>query len=404
MRVRLQDDSAAHLVSAPLPPRSGDPLPAQSARRPTLVPLAVALMLSACASATGSSGTPRIPAFSDWPPEARPEVVGKRVAENFLARPLDFETGGTRTVSNSEAMTWYGALRVARLTHDAELQRRLIARFEPLKRPGHPNVSLAHHLDASIFGAVPLEIFMQTGDSAYLRLGLGFADRQWANPTPEGHTSQARWWIDDMYMIGLIQLQAYRATRDTTYLNRHARLMAAYLDSLQRPNGLFFHGPGAPFYSGRANGWIAAALAEVLTDLPSSHPQYARIMAGYQRMMPTALSYQSPAGLWRQLLDKPELWLETSSTAMLTFAMATGVRNGWLDANRYGPAVRRAWLALVKELDEKGSVANVSVGTNPAPRDSSPDAQYRYYVARARRTGDYHGQGPLTWIAMTLLR
>ena len=385
MRVRSEDDSTARQVSG------------------RLVPLALALLLSACASATGSSHATPLASLSNWPAGADPEIVGKRVAENFLARPLDFETGGTKTISNSEAMTWYGALRVARLTRDADLQRRLIARFEPLKRPGHPNVSLAHHLDASIFGAVPLEIFMQTGDSACLRLGLGFADRQWANPTPEGYTTQARWWIDDMYMISLIQLQAYRATHDTVYLNRDARLMAAYLDSLQRPNGLFFHGPGAPFYWGRANGWIAAALAEVLSDLPPTHPQYGRIMEGYQRMMPTVLAYQSPAGLWRQLLDKPELWLETSSTGMLTFAMATGVRNGWLDARRYGPAVRRAWSALVDELDANANVANVSVGTNPAPRDSSASAQYRYYVARERRTGDYHGQGPLTWIAVTLL-
>ena len=404
MRVRSEDDSAARMVSGARSTRSWRAWLAQADRGLRLTPPAGALILTACVSATGSSGTARIPAFSDWPPEARPELVGKRVAENFLARPLDFETGGTKTISNSETMTWYGALRVAKLTHDTVLQRRLIARFEPLKRPGHPNVSLAHHLDASIFGAVPLEIFMQTGDSAYLRLGRGFADRQWANPTPEGYTTQARWWIDDMYMISLIQLQAYRATRDTVYLNRDARLMAAYLDSLQRPNGLFYHGPGAHFYWGRANGWIAAALAEVLTDLPVTHPQYRRIMEGYQRMMPTALSYQSPAGLWRQLLDRPELWLETSSTGMLTFAMAAGVRNGWLDAARYGPAVRRAWLALVNELDRDANVANVSVGTNPAPRDSSSDAQYRYYAARARRTGDYHGQGPLTWIAMTLLR
>src|SRR5215204_3231119 len=285
VRVRMEDDSTVRPVSGPL------------------LALAVGLLLSACAGATGSTGAARIPSLSDWPPGAEPEVVGRRVAENFLARPLDFETGGSRTVSNSETMTWYGALRVARLTRDTALQRRLIARFEPLKRPGHPNVSLAHHLDASIFGAVPLEIFMQTGDSAYLRLGLGFADRQWANPTPDGFTSQARWWIDDMYMISLIQLRAYRATRDTTYLDRDARMMAAYLDSLQRPNGLFFHGAEAPFHWGRANGWIAAALAEVLTDLPPAHPQYARIMAGYQRMLPTALSYQSPTGLWRQLLD-----------------------------------------------------------------------------------------------------
>jgi len=372
--------------------------------RCSLLLLAVALLVAACATTTGAPGSSRITPLSDWPANARPDVVGKRVAENFLARPLDFETGGTRTISNSEAMTWYGALRVAKATHDMALRRRLVARFDPLKRPGHPNVSLAHHLDASIFGAVPLEIFMQNGDSACLRLGLGFADRQWENPTPEGYTSQARWWIDDMYMISLIQLQAYRATHDVKYLDRDARLMAAYLDSLQRPNGLFYHGPGAPFYWGRANGWIAAALAEVLTDLPPAHPHYRRIMEGYQRMMPTALAYQSPAGLWRQLLDKPELWLETSSTGMLTFSMAAGVRNGWLDASRYGPAVRRAWLALADELDAQGNIANVSVGTNPAPRDSSPSAQYQYYVARARRTGDYHGQGPLTWIAMTLLR
>ena len=400
MRVRQEDDSTARLVSEP-----SRPSPARLPReRCSLLLLAVALLVAACATTTGAPGSSRITSLSDWPANARPDVVGKRVAENFLARPLDFETGGTRTISNSEAMTWYGALRVAKATHDTALRRRLVARFDPLKRPGHPNVSLAHHLDASIFGAVPLEIFMQTGDSACLRLGLGFADRQWENPTPEGYTSQARWWIDDMYMISLIQLQAYRATHDVKYLDRDARLMAAYLDSLQRPNGLFYHGPGAPFYWGRANGWIAAALAEVLTDLPPAHPHYRRIMEGYQRMMPTALAYQSPAGLWRQLLDKPELWLETSSTGMLTFSMAAGVRNGWLDASRYGPAVRRAWLALTNELDAQGNIANVSVGTNPAPRDSSPSAQYQYYVARARRTGDYHGQGPLTWIAMTLLR
>ena len=195
MRVRQEDDSTARLVSEPS--RQGSPRVPRE-RRSLPLP-AVALLVAACATTTGSPGPSRLASLADWPANARPDVVGKRVAENFLARPLDFETGGTRTVSNSEAMTWYGSLRVAKLTQDTALQRRLVARFDPLKRPGHPNVSLAHHLDASIFGAVPLEIFMQTGDSACLRLGLGFADRQWENPTPEGYTSQARWWICLLY-------------------------------------------------------------------------------------------------------------------------------------------------------------------------------------------------------------
>jgi hypothetical protein len=44
-----------------------------------------------------------------------------------------------------------------------------------------------------VFGAVPLEIFMLTGDSSYLELGLGFADSRWATATPSGITSEARY-------------------------------------------------------------------------------------------------------------------------------------------------------------------------------------------------------------------
>ena len=32
------------------------------------------------------------------------------------------------------------------------------------------------------------------------------------------------------------------------------------------------------------------------------------------------------------------------------------------------------------------------------------EPQYRYYAARARRTGDLHGQAPLLWAATELLR
>jgi hypothetical protein len=34
------------------------------------------LLVAACATATGSSRAPGIPSLSDWPPNARPDVVG----------------------------------------------------------------------------------------------------------------------------------------------------------------------------------------------------------------------------------------------------------------------------------------------------------------------------------------
>lgn len=48
-------------------------------------------------------------------------------------------------------------------------------------------------------------------------------------------------------------------------------------------------------------------------------------------MMAGLLSFQTEAGLWRQLIDQPESWPETSGSAMFAFGMVTGVAHGWLD-------------------------------------------------------------------------
>ena len=146
-------------------------------------------------------------------------------------------------------------------------------------------------------------------------------------------------------MLTILQLEAYRATGDKKYLDRDANEMVAYLDKLQQPNGLFYHAPDVPFFWGRGDGWVAAGMAEMLRDLPADHPQRARIMAGYKLMMAALLKYQGPDGMWRQLIDHDEAWEESSSSGMFTFALITGVKNGWLDAATYGPAARKGWIA-----------------------------------------------------------
>lgn len=54
-------------------------------------------------------------------------------------------------------------------------------------------------------------------------------------------------------------------------------------------------------------------------------------MAAYLKMMKTLKETQNEKGMWRQLVDDPELWEETSGSAMFTYAMIVGVK-GWLDA------------------------------------------------------------------------
>ena len=370
-------------------------------KRPALLLISVLLLI------TQAPVMAQTAYFSKWPAGTSPQEIGKRVAENFVARQFEWAQGKRQYVIYPEVCAWYGSLTVAQLTGDRDLTTRLIQKFDPLLTdPDKKRISPDAHVDFRVFGVVPLELFMQTKDRKYFDIGIGLADKQWEKATPDGITAEARYWIDDMFMITAIQVQAFRATRDAKYLDRAALTMAAYLDKLQQPNGLFFHAPDSKFYWGRGNGWVAAGMTELLRSLPKNHPRRARVLAGYQQMMASLLKYQGDDGLWRQLIDHPEAWAETSSTGMFTFAMITGVKNGWLERKTYGPAARKAWLGLVQHIDKDANVTDVCVGTNKANLEVGPDLdkQLKFYMERPRRVGDLHGQSPVLWSATALMR
>lgn len=347
----------------------------------------------------------------NWPKGCSPLEVGKRLAEHFVATPHTNYGKPTppKVITYPEVCAWYGALTFARVSSDKPLTLKLAQRFEPFFGADSSMIPVSDHVDYTVFGSVPLELYIQTKEQKYLTLGKRIADKQWGPPEgprviPEsyafyrrGLTWQTRFWIDDMFMITAVQTQAYRATGDEKYINRAAKEMVVYLDSLQRPNGLFYHAPDAPFFWGRGNGWMAVGMAELLRSLPKNHPERAKIKNGYLTMMASLLKYQLPDGMWRQLIDDPEAWPETSGSAMFTFAIITGVKNGWLDRKIYGPAARKAWLALVSYINENGDVKDVCEGTNK--RNNR-----QFYLNRKRITGDMHGQAPMLWCATALLR
>src|ERR1039457_2325675 len=353
------------------------------------------LALATCLALLGAARTGMAQKdFENWPAGKSPREIGKRVAERF-APSAHLRTN---TIIYPEVCAWYGALTFAQLSGDKDLSLRLIKRFDPLMTPAESAlVPTERHVDFSVFGAVPLEIYIETKAQKYLAMGKAIADRQWSDPTPDGLTSETRFWIDDMYMITAVQVQAYRATGDAKYLDRAALEMVPYLDKLQQPNGLFYHAPDVPFYWGRGDGWVAAGMAELLRSLPQNHPRRARILEGYRKMMQSLLEFQGKDGMWRQLIDRPEAWPESSSTGMFTFAMVTGVKNGWLDAKTYGPAARQAWLALIGYIDQHADVTSICAGTNKLN-------DLNYYLTRPRMTGDFHGQAPVLWSASALLR
>ncbi len=348
--------------------------------------------------------------FKNFPAGKSPQEVGLKVTERFILSPHGVYGGNSKPhIPYFEVCAWYGALRFAKKTSNEDLVGKLIERFQPLFNTDSFLLPYPDHVDYNVFGAVPFEIYLQTKDERYFALGKMYADTQWAAPFGprvndaavnyynKGYSFQTRLWIDDMYMITMIQAQAYRTTAEKKYINRAAKEMVLYLDSLQKPNGLFYHAPQSPFYWGRGNGWMAAGMAELLSVLPKTNEHRQRIMQGYKKMMNSLLLYQATDGMWRQLIDDSLSWKETSCTGMFAFAMIAGVKNGWLNKKQFGPAAQKAWLALTDYINADGEITDVCEGTGAGN-------SRQYYLDRKKKTGDFHGQAPVLWCATALLK
>lgn len=373
-------------------------------------------LLPIALAATGCSGRS---IFASLPEGCDPALVGRGITRRFIDKdkPEITTKKGMTYVKYTITSEWANCLEFARVVEDKDMENALIAMFEPFYDSGEKAAFRSHkwHVDYSVFGAVPLQIYCLNSDPRALALGLDYADNQWSEPSSDpaewsltkvpyekqlewlskGYSPQTRLWIDDMYMITFLQLQAYRATGDVKYMERSAKELALYLTTLQQENGLFLHTTEAPYYWGRGNGWVAAGMAMMLKVLPKENEHYGTIEKSYLKMMSALLEYQREGGLWGQLVDDRDSWGETSCTAMFTYAFIEGYAAGILD-RRYAKAARKAWIALCGKLDNF-ALEDVCVGTN-----GNPDRQF--YLDRPRKTGNDHGQCAMMWVANSLVK
>ncbi len=331
-----------------------------------------------------------------WPENKSLELVSKKVTEDLLSRDgyMMYDTENVKAVHYAEVCAAYGAAKIAGLLNDTITLSRISKRYLKVIEDSIPNTE--NHVDANVYGILPLELYMQGQDQIYYDQGMHLADDQWKDPLDNGLTNQTRFWIDDIWMIGSLQIQAYRATGKQIYLDRAAKEIVAYLEKLQQPNGLFHHGENAPFFWGRGNGWVAAGLAILISELPKNHPDYPAIESGYVKMMNSLLNYQTEEGMWRQLVDVDSSWVETSSSAMFGYAFIVGVKKGVLPGKDFKPAYEKAWLSLVDYITDDGKISDVCVGTGQS-------LDINYYLDRPTVIGDLHGQAPMLWFAYELM-
>ncbi|MFV0606504.1 MAG: glycosyl hydrolase, partial [Niabella sp.] len=143
----------------------------------------------------------------NFPKGYEPKEVGARLSERFLESSHLLHGG--KWIHYAEVCTWYGALRFAETVQDQGLITKLQMRFDSLCLKEKELLPIMNHVDLNMFGCLPLELYKVTGNQAYLKLGMPYANSQWEipnNPKPyelawhnKGYSWQTRLWIDDMF-------------------------------------------------------------------------------------------------------------------------------------------------------------------------------------------------------------
>jgi unsaturated rhamnogalacturonyl hydrolase len=199
-------------------------------------------------------------------------------------------------------------------------------------------------------------------------------------------------WADDLFMSVPFLVRMGKLTGDNSYFDDAIKQVENFNKYLYDDRtGLFFHN----YYSdaevngvahwGRANGWLAVAQCQLIENLPANHPKRAELIKLLLRQIIGYARYQDQTGLWHQVLDKPDSYLETSVTAMFTYSVAHAVNQGWINA-KYLAIAREGWKGLSSKITADGQVQDVCIGTNM-------DEDINFYYTRPKQLNDPHGLG-----------
>lgn len=139
----------------------------------------------------------------------------------------------------------------------------------------------------------------------------------------------------------------------------------------RRSDGIYRHSPSAKTAWGRGNGFPILGLALTLEKTPSSHPVFAELKNAFTQLASALGTFQSPGGMWRQVIDEISAPEEFSSTAMIGTAYALGIQKGWLDAAVYPSRVDKAWEAVLAHTLPGGEVLDVCESTGRMDSDEA---------------------------------
>jgi rhamnogalacturonyl hydrolase YesR len=262
--------------------------------------------------------------------------------------------------------------------------------------------AMAHSMLESVLkhGVVPNESETETLDyvADYIENKQGRIQGEGIFFRPEAKNTL---WIDDLYMSCPFLIRRAAQKKQPALLDDAARQVKGFAKRQQDADGLWYHAAWVDenrrslYKWGRANGWAMVTTVEVLSAMPESHPDRQALIDILKKHVAAVKKLQKPSGLWPQVLDHPELWDETSCSAMFAYSIARGVRRGWLPKEDLEVA-RKAYAGVMRNVTPDGQVLEVSEGTGIGET-------LEFYRDRKRPVNDHHGPGPVMFAGAELM-
>ena len=287
-----------------------------------------------------------------------------------------------------------------------------------------------YNLDMINSGKILFKIYQKSGDQKFEKAIQLLNEQLEKQPrTSDGgfwhkKVYPNQMWLDGVYMADPFHAQYGYVYHDSTAYNDAVhQVLTIQKHTYDSITGMNFHGwdesrqqawadkeTGLSAHVwGRAQGWYAMALVDILEFIPADHPKRAEYLDILKTVYAAIKKAQdAETGLWYQVLDEPGRegnYFESTCSAMFIYAFAKANRMGYVD-DSYTEAAKKGFDGMIKNLIQKNDDGTISLtnccavaglGGNPY-RDGS----YEYYISTEVRDNDPKGVGPFIMAAIEL--
>ncbi len=290
-----------------------------------------------------------------------------------------------------------------------------------------------YNLDQINQGKLLFLLHAETGDDRYQEAAYLLREQLRTHPRTEGggfwhkQIYPNQMWLDGLYMAAPFYTQFARTFDEPDIFDDVAHQVAIF-DRCARDaeTGLLYHAWDytrsqkwanpqtgcSPNFWARAMGWFMMALPDLLDHFPDDHQGRDSIIQVFRRTAEATLSFQDEtSGVWYQVLDqahRPGNYLEASASCMFVYALAKGVRLGYLNPSYIKPAERgyQGILDQFVEVDQQRGWVNLHRICSVGGLGGHPyrDGSFEYYISEPVVSNDYKGFGPFIMASLEIER